>query len=178
MLYLDVNAHALIQGAAKKLEPQFQPPTWAMFVKTGVHKERPPVQDNWWYLRSAAILRTVAVIGPIGTNKLRVKYGGKQNRGHKPSRFARGSGSVIRKSLQQLEAAGLITHTQIGAHKGRIITKEGIALLNSVAKEVKAQAQAQKAANGETVSEKPAKKAPAKAKKVAAQSTPAVEAEE
>ena len=97
MLFLDVNVHDLINGVAKNLESvdSISAPEWAIFVKTGVHKQRPPIQANWWELRSAALLRSVALLGPIGTNKLKVKYGGKKDRGHKPSRFATGSGSVI-----------------------------------------------------------------------------------
>jgi small subunit ribosomal protein S19e len=137
MIYLDVNPQPLIKGVAKELVGKVQPPTWAPFVKTGVHKERPPMQADWWYIRCAAILRTVAVMGPVGTNKLKVKYGGIQNRGHKPNRFTTGSGSIIRKALQQLETSGLIEHKQIGNHKGRVVTPAGIQLLNKVAKVVK-----------------------------------------
>lgn len=139
MSYLDVNPSDLIKEVAKKLKEQdaITPPQWAAFVKTGVHKERPPIQEDWWYLRSAAVLRTVANLGPIGTNKLRVKYGGKKRRGHKPSRFKLGSGNILRKVLQQLEAAKLIRQTQIQNRKGRIITAQGIQLLDKTAHTVK-----------------------------------------
>jgi small subunit ribosomal protein S19e len=54
-------------------------PEWAIFVKTGVHKERPPIQEDWWQIRAADVLRTIERMGPIGTQKLRTKYGGKKN---------------------------------------------------------------------------------------------------
>ena len=51
------------------------PPNWANFVKTGAHKERPPVEEDWWYTRIASVLISVAKLGPVGVGKLRVKYG-------------------------------------------------------------------------------------------------------
>ena len=158
MLFLDVNVHDLIKGTSGKLESndKISAPEWALYAKTGAHKKRAPIQADWWTMRNAAILRTVALMGPIGTNKLRVKYGGRKDRGKKPSRFHVAGGSVIRNSLQQLEAAGLIEQREIGAHKGRVATTEGLRLLNSVAKELKA---AQKT---EEPQSKPAKKAPVK----------------
>lgn len=130
--------NALIANVAKKLEniEQIQPPVWASFVKTGVHKERAPQQADWWYLRCAAVLRKVALMGPIGVSKLRVQYGGRKNRGHKPDIFRKGSGSILRNALQQLEAAGLVKQDDIKGHKGRVITAQGESLLDKAVLEV------------------------------------------
>lgn len=128
----DVNE--FIENLAKELKnfKEISAPEWAKFCKTGVHKERPPVQDDWWHVRVAAVLRSVFRLGPIGTNKLRVKYGGRKNRGAKPEHHFDGSGSVIRKSLQQLEVAGLVKKEEKGKHKGRMVSVEGKKLLNKV----------------------------------------------
>lgn len=136
--YRDVPPQALITAVADKLKANeaLTPPAWAPFVKTGVHKEQPPVDPEWWYTRLAAVLRTVAELGPIGTGKLKVKYGGKKRRGYKKAKFRTGSGSVARKALQQLESAQLIKHAQIKERKGRIITGEGQRLLDTTAGEV------------------------------------------
>ena len=75
----------------------------------------------------------MAKLGPVGVSKLTVKYGGKPNRGHKPGRFRRGSGSIARKILQQLEKAELVRQTSKGVHKGRVITKKAAEMLNSAA---------------------------------------------
>ncbi len=129
-----VDANKLIDLLSKKLEDEklISPPEWSMFVKTGVSRERPPVQKNWWYLRAAAILRSVYKLGPIGTQKLRTKYGGKKNMGVKPERFKKSSGAVIRKILQQLEESQLIKQTQKGVHKGRIVTPKGKSLVDKL----------------------------------------------
>ena len=136
--YNDVQPNKLIYSLANELKSKegFEAPKWSIFVKTGVHKERPPARTDWWQIRVAAILRSVAKLGPIGVAKLRTKYGGKHRRGYKPPKFEKGSGSIIRKALQQLEKANLIQQTKIGVHKGRIITKDGALLLNTVAEKI------------------------------------------
>ncbi len=152
----DIYPNDLIEKAAeefKKIE-SIKPPIWAGFVKTGVHKERAPVDPDWWYKRAAAVLRSVEMLGPIGVSKLRTKYGGKKRRGHKPPHFRKGSGSVIRKVLQQLEKTGFIKQTEIGVHKGRIITKQGKLFLNKIAQELSKNVPKKEEAKAE-VKEKP-----------------------
>lgn len=128
----------LIEKLAVELKAsnKLKQPAWASYVKLGGYAERPPQREDWWYLRAAAILRRVALLGPIGTAKLQKKYGGLKRRGHKPAHFRRGSGSVIRKVLQQLQAAGYLTYKKEGVHKGRVATKEGVALLDKTTKQV------------------------------------------
>ena len=51
----DVYPNELIEKAAeelKKLEA-VKAPEWAKFVKTGVHKERAPLDKEWWFKRAA-----------------------------------------------------------------------------------------------------------------------------
>lgn len=110
-----------------------EPPPWAMFVKTGVHKERPPQDPDWWYVRAAAIMRKLYLRGPLGVSRLRTIYGGRHRRGHRPPKFAKGSGAIIRKILQQLEEAGLMEKAD---KKGRRLTAKGRKLLDEAAKAV------------------------------------------
>ena len=135
---MEVNPSELVEKVSGELEKEqeIKAPEWAAFVKTGRSKERPPVRQDWWHVRAAAILRSVAKLGPIGVSKLRVKYGSKKNRGHKPERFYRGSGSIARDLLQQLEKAGLVRQSSKGAHKGRVITQKAAQLLNKAAVEL------------------------------------------
>ena len=135
----DAEAQELIKKAAEELKkmPEIKAPEWAPFVKTGSHKERPPMDNGWWHIRVASVLRTVYRLGPIGTEKLRTKYGGKKNRGVKQNSFAKGSGSILRKSLKKLEKAGLIKFTEKGVHKGRVITPKGKSFLDKIASQIK-----------------------------------------
>lgn len=123
-------------AAALKKEKLVQPAPWSIFVKTGHHKERFPEDPDWWYVRAAAVLRSIAKLGPIGTQKLRTKYGGRKNRGHKPEAFYKASGSILRKILQQLETSALIKQVQKGAHKGRVLTAKGTSFLDKIAIQV------------------------------------------
>lgn len=132
---VDAQKHiTLIADELKKLG--VKQPDWARFVRTGVAKERAPTQDNWWQIRAASILRTIARLGPIGTQKLRVRYGSRLNRGKAPNMFRPASGKIIRSMLQQLETAKLIEQGERGVHKGRIATGAGYKLLNETAKKV------------------------------------------
>lgn len=131
-----VSQQQLIDEVAENLKEHIQKPEWADYVKTGVHKQRPPKDENWWYIRAAAVLRTVHMRGPIGVAKLRTKYGGLKNRGVQPNIFRKGSGSVLRHILQQLEQAGFIKQAERGAHKGRIVTPAGASLLFKTAKKI------------------------------------------
>ena len=141
----DVEGTELIEKASAELKKQklFSPPEWAKFVKTGMHKERPPVNDDWWYVRSASILRKIYMHGPVGVSKLRNWYGGRKRRGHKTEHFYKGSGSIIRKILQQLEKAGMIKFVQKGIHKGRAITPSGMKLIDIAATEISTRASPQ-----------------------------------
>jgi small subunit ribosomal protein S19e len=135
---LSVNANTLVNQAAGELKKQklVEPLDWSKFVKTGRAKERQPDSQDWWYARSAAILRSVAKLGPVGTEKLRTKYGSKKDRGHQPEKFFKASGSIIRKILQQLEKAELIKQTEKGVHKGRVLTPKGQSFLDKLAVQI------------------------------------------
>ena len=61
---------------------------------------------------------------------MQVIYGGRKNRGTRPSHFALASGSVCRKVLQALEKLKLVEKTAEG---GRRISREGQRDLDHVA---------------------------------------------
>lgn len=132
----DVPATQLIAEVASQLRKNksIEAPEWAPFVKTGIHREKPPVDEDWWHTRVAAVLRKVYVEGPIGTERLRQHFGGYRDRGSMPNKAAKGSGSVARKALQQLEAAGLVQNVQ---SQGRTVTAQGRSLLDNAAHAVR-----------------------------------------
>mgnify|MGYP001171937268 CR=1 FL=1 len=137
----------------KKVET-IKTPEWARFVKTGMHKERPPVRNDWWYVRAASVLKQVYRYGPIGISKLRTKYGGKKNRGFKTEHSYKGSGSIVRKIMQQLEKEGFVKKDLKGVHKGRVITEKGKKFLDDIAGKIsKIQIQEKKGAKKEEVKE-------------------------
>lgn len=128
----DVDINELIEKATLELQSIIKKPEWSLFVKTGTSKTRPPERDDWWYARSAAVLRKIYVQGPIGVSKLRTKFGSKKHRGYKPEEFRRASGKIIRVILQELEKAEFIKKAEKGIHKGRIITPKGKSFLDKI----------------------------------------------
>lgn len=131
----DVPADRLIQKIAEKLKSneKIKAPEWAEYIKTGVHKEKAPVEREWWHNRVAAVLRKIYIKGPIGTSRLAAEFGGKVDRGSKPYKARKGSRSIARHSLKQLEAAGLILTKN---RRGRMISTDGQKLLDQTAHEV------------------------------------------
>lgn len=132
----DVPPALLIEALAAKLRerPGLQPPPWAKYAKTGVHREKAPVNRDWWHVRVAAVLRKVYIDGPIGVERLRGAYGGARDRGSAPDRAKKGSGSIIREALQQLEKEKLVDNVK---SEGRRVTPQGRKLVDDTAYEVK-----------------------------------------
>ena len=133
----DVPASKFVEKLANYLKEnvdEITPPQWAGIAKTGAHVQKPPENPDWWHIRCASLLRKVYVYGPIGIERLRAEYGGRKNYGVKPRHAVKAGGAIIRKALQQLEAAGLIEKFQT---RGRRITKEGRKLLEEIAEGVK-----------------------------------------
>lgn len=133
----DVPADALIEAVAARLEERIDEPDWVEFTKTGAGRELPPEQDDFWYVRSASLLRKVAQNEPIGIERLATEYGSKKRGSNRyivrPGEHESGSRKLIRTSLQALEEEGLVT---TAAGEGRRLSDEGEAFLSEVASEV------------------------------------------
>jgi small subunit ribosomal protein S19e len=129
----DVPVSKFIEKLAKYLKEnvdEVTPPSWANFVKTGAHAQKQPQNPDWWYVRCASLLRKIYVHGPIGTEKLKAQYGGRKDYGVRREHAVKAGGAVIRKTLQQLEAARLIETVK---PDGRRLTREGRKLLQELA---------------------------------------------
>ena len=108
----DVPAELLINTVADEFKDnndKIVAPEWTKLVKTGVHKERKPENIDWWYVRCA-----------------------KKDRGVNPEKFRKGSGSIVRVALHQLEDAGYVEKVDAG----RIITPEGRSFLDNTSAEL------------------------------------------
>lgn len=129
----EVPANVLLEALARYFKERLKevsPPPWARFAKTGPSRKRPPHDPDWWYIRAASILRKLYVSGPIGVSRLRSIYGGRKDYPMRKAHKLKSGGSNIRKILQQLERAGLITHDL----KGRRITDKGRQLIDAIAR--------------------------------------------
>lgn len=130
----DTDPQELIRKAAEALKKDLTIPDWAKFVKTSHASMRHPSNQDWYYHRAAAVLRKIYKQGPVGTNKLRLKFSKKKNEGHQPSHTYPAGGKIIRSILQQLEKAQYVTQSTKGIHKGRIVTPKGRKFLDTIVK--------------------------------------------
>ncbi len=131
----DVPSSLLLPRLAEQLKSRaaVAPPPWSSFVKTGVHKQRAPSQPDWWYLRSASVLRKIYLHGATGVARLSADYGGKRDRGSAPYHARTGSRAVLREIVHQLERSGLV---QPMKNRGRRLSPEGVRLLDTVSRDV------------------------------------------
>lgn len=127
------NPVAFIPALAENLKgmEEFIVPEWALFVKSGTSRERPPASVDFWYVRAASILRQLYIKGVVGVGKLRTRYGSKKDMGGRPDQFRKASGKIIRVILQQAEQAGLVEKVDNLQH-GRRLTEKGRNLLDSI----------------------------------------------
>ncbi|HLD54714.1 MAG TPA: 40S ribosomal protein S19 [Candidatus Nanoarchaeia archaeon] len=134
---LDPQTYNLKLAESLKQIPEFKAPIWASFVKSGPSKSRPIEDEDFWYKRTASILRQIYKRKIVGVSRLRTKYGSKKNRGFKPEEFRKASGKIIRTILQQSDRAGL---TEIAKdvrgvkskRPGRQLTAKGKIFLESI----------------------------------------------
>jgi small subunit ribosomal protein S19e len=127
----DVPAQKLLPRLAEELKKieTIKAPEWAAFAKTGRHREKSPVNEDWWAVRSAAVLRKIYIEGPIGSTRIAEAFGGKADRGSKPNKAVRGSRSIARRTIQQLEKSQLVQKDKDG---GRVVTGKGRKLVDNV----------------------------------------------
>ena len=111
-------------------------PEYVDIVKTGLFKELAPFDEDWYYVRCASIARHLYLRSPAGVGALRRVYGGRYRKGVRPSHFCKGSGSIVRKALQSLEALGWVEKDNLT--NGRKLTSNGVRDLDRLAGQLKA----------------------------------------
>ena len=131
IIYLDAQKYNKALAIALKEMDEFQIPEWALFVKTGSNKERPPFDVDYWYTRSASILRQIYRDGTLGVERLRTRYGSRKNRGMAPEKFMKSGGKIIRTILQQAEKAGFVEKSTT-KKAGRKLTDKGKIFLEEI----------------------------------------------
>merc|ERR1711904_746552 len=130
----DVPADAFIKAGADflKRQPKFDVPKYHDIVKTAVHKELAPYDEDWFYIRAASLARTVYLRKGTGVGALKKWYGGSDgtHRGTKKAHFQTASGAIIRKAMYELEKLEMMEKTGDG---GREITSKGRAEMDRIA---------------------------------------------
>jgi small subunit ribosomal protein S19e len=131
----DVPADKLIPKLCEELKKveTIAPPDWAAYAKTGRHREKSPVDNDWWHTRAAAVLRKIYIEGPVGTTRLAAMYGGRADRGSKPNKAVRGSRSISRMTVQQLEKGQLVQKQKDG---GRVVTAKARKMIDAISLQI------------------------------------------
>ena len=131
----DVPADELISKLTEVLNTEEIPaPSWAVFVKTGAHADKPPQKTDWWYTRCASILRKIYLHGPLSVNDLRTIYGDGKRKMYYGARHHRdASGAVIRNAIHGLEKLGYLEKVE---KKGSVLTRQGMQKLDKLSTEI------------------------------------------
>ena len=129
---IEAHKYNKILAEALKKEKFFEQPEWSFYVKSSVARARPINEEDFWFKRTASILRQIYIREIVGVERLKTRYGGRKDRGMKPKRFRKGGGKIIRLILQQAEKSGLVTKAE-GKKKGRKLTEKGKEFMEEVA---------------------------------------------
>ncbi|XP_044935355.1 40S ribosomal protein S19-like [Mustela putorius furo] len=110
-------------------------PEWVDTIKLAKHKELAPYDENWFYTRAVSIARHLYLRGGTGVGSMTKIYGGCQRNGVMLTHFSRGSKSVARRVLQDLEGLKMVGKDQDGGPK---LTPQGQRDLDRIAGQVAA----------------------------------------
>jgi len=129
------SADAFIAAYASHLKRsgKLEVPAWVDIVKTGAYKELAPYDPDWYYIRAASVARHIYLRKDVGIGALAKLYGGRNNRGNRPSHHADASTNISRKICQSLEKIGVLEKSDNG---GRRITQDGQRDLDRIATSV------------------------------------------
>ena len=87
---------------------KFQVPDWVNFVKTSCQRELAPYDEEWLFVRAAAIARQLYIRRQTGITSLTDHFGRRERRGVKSEHHRRASKKIIRYCLQQLGSLDLV----------------------------------------------------------------------
>jgi len=132
----DVPGYKWIRAMAAqfKREGKLLVPSCSEYVKTSHGRERAPQNDDWYYIRCAAVLRHIYLRPGNGYGGLSKAFGNKKNRGSKPERTIRAATGPLHWACKSLEGLGLIGK---GQKSGRVVTRDGRTRCDTVAFNVK-----------------------------------------
>ncbi len=128
----DVKASDFVRVASERLKDKIKKPKYIDFVKSGANKERIPQDPDFWYMRSASVLRQVCINGPVGVSRLRTRYGSRKEHVVHRRHHVKSGGSIIRDSLIELERLNFVKSTKTG----RVIAPQGKSFIDKICKEL------------------------------------------
>ena len=100
--------------------PPYPPPYFPTITAT---KELPPLDPDWYFVRSASIARRIYLNGGIGVGALAHWYGDAKSTKSRPEHHHPAARGLIRHILKNLQDNGLVE--EIPKKGGRRVTSEG-----------------------------------------------------
>lgn len=128
----DVNAWRWIKSAARhfKQEGKLFVPNCTELVKSSHGRERAPQNQDWYYIRCAAILRALYLRPGEGYGGLSKRFASKKNNGSRPEHGVRACKGLLHWGCKSLTQLGLV---EPGAESGQRLTKKGKKFVDGVA---------------------------------------------
>ena len=98
----DIPAEAFINAFAEHLKKsqKVMPLENGHYVKTGSSREIAPNNEDWFYIRCAALARRLYLKPCVGVKTLQHIFGKRGRFGNKKKHHTQGSGKIIRYGLQ------------------------------------------------------------------------------
>ncbi|MCL5433849.1 MAG: 40S ribosomal protein S19 [Candidatus Marsarchaeota archaeon] len=128
----EVKSSELVKLAAERLKTKITKPEYINYVKSGAGNERPPLDADFFYIRTASILRQIYINGPVGVSKLRVRYGTRKEHSVHRRHIVKAGGSIIRDAFAALESLNYVKKTK----RGRVIMPAGKSFLDKLSNEL------------------------------------------
>lgn len=101
-------------------------------MKTGEGKELAPCDDDWYYLRAAAIVRQIARFGTVTSECMAWRYGSRKNRGVRPSKYVPAYREIGDSVLDNLRNMGWIN-----ASADDMLTEQGKTVVREIIEKVR-----------------------------------------
>ena len=132
----DVPANKWVKAMAQqfKREGKLMVPTCTEHLKTSHGRERAPQNNDWYYVRCAAVLRHVYLRPGNGYGGLAKAFANKKNKGTLPEATVKAATGPLHWACKSLEGLKLIAK---GKAHGRVLTREGRKRADTVAFNVK-----------------------------------------
>ncbi|MES1911179.1 MAG: hypothetical protein MHM6MM_003658 [Cercozoa sp. M6MM] len=135
MTVKSVDAASFVEALAKHLKStaKITPPAYVDLIKTGTHREMPPIDPDWFYTRAAAIARRIYVRKDAGVGTLAKVFGDVKRNGVRRNHHRDAARGLIRNILKQLETADIVCKTRSGVRR---VSKNGQRELDTIAAQV------------------------------------------